>query len=416
MNYNNNLKCGCDFNIKTIGICDVSRLNIDGSNRTNLNWTEISVPEILCIPEAKPDIEEIDQIYANIILDNVKLIETPFAYKKYTLFSFYNSVSGLSNTLPGLVTTLTTAVNALITPPLETTLLTALNVLETALNLLVAVPGVPALITVVNGFETAISDLIDSLTSAVTAVSTAVDNLLAAILAVPFSAELICAAIQSLIDALNALTILTNSVIGILTNMVSTLNAAAATIGNVAVTAAVNIATAAINLLINTTLPPLITAITTAITAILTALAPIDCQNAYAFELIGNAEGTCLTGRKLIIEGTLKQKVVYTAEVSTQSVHSAHYEVPFIAFIIPYAKFEGLEYQENIEVYDPETNSSKLINGYILSGNNNIVVDLCEEFNIEKCIEDIYVYALDKRKVFKNVTVFLKAIPSTSCN
>lgn len=44
------------------------------------------------------------------------------------------------------------------------------------------------------------------------------------------------------------------------------------------------------------------------------------------------------------------------------------------------------------------------------------MLDLCEEFNIEKCIEDIYVYALDKRRIFKNITVFLKAKPGASCN
>lgn len=417
MNYNNNtLKCGCDFNVKTVGVCDVSRLNITGSNKANLNWTEISVPEILCIPEVKPDIEAIDQVYANIVLTNTKLIETPFAYKKYTLFAFYNSLNGLTTTLPGLVTTLTTSVTGLITPALDTTLLGALNTLETALSLLTIVPGVPALITVVNGLETTVDNLITDLNTAVTNVSTAVDNLLLAIATVPFSADLVCAAIQTLIDTLNALSTLVNSIIGILTTAVNTLNTAAATIGNLAVTTAVNAATTIINTLIDTTLPPLITTVTDSIVAILNVLAPIDCSNAYAFELIGNEEGTCLSGRKLIIEGVLKQKIVYTAEVETQSVHSAHYEVPFIAFIIPYAKFEGLTYQENIEVFDPETNSSKFINGYLYNEQNGIVVDLCEEFNVDKCIEDIYVYALDKRRVFKNVTVFLKATPNTSCN
>lgn len=399
MDYNNNAKCGCDFNVKTVGTCDVSRLNINGSNVADLNWTEISVPEILCIPEQKPDIEAIDQVYANIVLDNVKLIETPFAYKKYVLFSFYNSVAGLETSLSGLVATLTADVTALLTP-LQTTLLTTLNTLETALNGLVAIPGVPELIVVVNGFETTITTLIASINTAIAAVNTASANVLAAIAATPFSAELICTAIQALIDSLNALNTLVNSIIGILTNMVNTLNDAATT---------------AINLLINTTLPPLIDAVTSSIVAILDVLVPIDCENSCAFELIGNAEGTCLSGRKLIIEGTLKQKVVYTAEVDVQSVHSAHYEVPFIAFIIPYAKFEGLNYQENIQVYDPVTDGPIFIDGYICNEQFGINVDLCEEFNVEKCIEDIYVYALDKRRVFKNVTVFLKAKPGAVC-
>lgn len=414
-NCKNNIKCGCDFNIKTIGKCDVSRLNIDGSNQSNLNWTEISVPEILCVPELKPDIEAIDQVYANIALNNVKLIETPFAYRKYVLYSFYNSVNGLTTSLPGLVTPLTTAVTALLTP-LSTTLTTALNVLITALTPLSGVTGVPALITTVQGLKTTINDLVTSIDTAVEAVSTAVDNVITAITTVPLSADLICAAIQTLIDTLNALTTLVNSILGILTDMVDTLNDAAASIGNPLVTAAVGTATTAINLLINTTIPPLIATVTGAITDILEVLAPVDCTQAYAFALIPNAEGTFLTGRKLIIEGVLKQKVVYTAEVDVQSVHSAHYEVPFMAFIIPYAKFEGLNYQEGIEVYDPVTGGPIFINGYISDSADGITVDLCEEFSIDTCIEDIYIHALDPRKIFKNVTVFLKAKPSAVCN
>lgn len=411
----NNKTCGCNFNIKTVGNCNASRLNMDGSKVDNLNWTEISVPEILCVPQLKPDIEEIDQVYANIILDNVKLIETPFAYKKYVLFSFYNSVNGLNTSLPGLITTLTGAVTAIITP-LETTLVTAFNVLETALGALTAIPGVPALIITVNGLETAVLDLVNSIDVAVNAVSTAADNLIAALTTVPFSAQAICEAIQALTDILDALATLINSIVGVLTGMLDTLNDAAASIGNPLVTAAVNVFVGVLNTLINATIPPLVTTVVTAINSILAVLAPVDCENAYAFTLIGNAEGTCLSGRKLIIEGTLKQKIVYTAEVDTQSVHSAHYEVPFMAFIIPYAKFEGATYQENIEVYDPVTDGPIVINGYNYDCELGINVDLCEEFNIEKCIEDIYVYALDKRRIFKNITVFLKAKPGASCN
>ena len=388
---------------------------MDGSKVDNLNWTEISVPEILCVPQLKPDIEEIDQVYANIILDNVKLIETPFAYKKYVLFSFYNSVNGLNTSLPGLITTLTGDVTAIITP-LETTLVTAFNVLETALGALTAIPGVPALIITVNGLETAVLDLVNSIDVAVNAVSTAADNLIAALTTVPFSAQAICEAIQALTDILDALATLINSIVGVLTGMLDTLNDAAASIGNPLVTAAVNVFVGVLNTLINATIPPLVTTVVTAINSILAVLAPVDCENAYAFTLIGNAEGTCLSGRKLIIEGTLKQKIVYTAEVDTQSVHSAHYEVPFMAFIIPYAKFEGLTYQKNIEVYDPVTNGPISINGYVYNPDEGITVDLCEEFTIEKCIEDVYVYALDPRRIFKNVTVFLKAKPGASCN
>ena len=42
-------------------------------------------------------------------------------------------------------------------------------------------------------------------------------------------------------------------------------------------------------------------------------------------ENIPNAERTNLTGRKLIIEGLLKQKVIYTADDDKQSLHSANF-------------------------------------------------------------------------------------------
>jgi hypothetical protein len=91
---------------------------------------------------------------------------------------------------------------------------------------------------------------------------------------------------------------------------------------------------------------------------------------------ITNQEDTNLTGKKLIIEGILRQKVIYTADLPEQSVHSAHFDVPFSAFII---------IPQNIPV--------------------------AVKFVIEPCIEDIYIASCNKRQIFKNVTLFLKATP-----
>ncbi|MBO3445730.1 DUF3794 domain-containing protein [Clostridium sp. CCUG 7971] len=415
-NSNASKGCGCDFNVRTIGVSDVSNVTFAGNDRTALNWTEISVPEILCVPEQKPNIENLDQVYVNIELDSVNLIETPFAYRRYVLFSFFEAASGITSAiLTPLITAINTTVAAVITP--LNTITPLLNTLLTTLGTLVAVPGVPALITTVQGMVTTVNTLITSINTATTAVANAADNLIAAIIAVPFSPDLICAALQALIEALNTLTTVINSILGILTAMLNTLTAAAAAIGNVAVTTAVGLVTTALTTLINTTLPPLIAAVIAAITAVLDILAPVDCTQAYAIAIIPNAEGTCLSGRKLIIEGTLKQKVVYTAEVETQSVHSAHYEIPFSAFIIPYANFEGLTYQEGIEVYDPTNPTVPLvINGFIVGSNQVIEPDLCEEFNIDTYIEDVFIYALDPRTIFKNVTVFLRARVATVCS
>ncbi len=90
---------------------------------------------------------------------------------------------------------------------------------------------------------------------------------------------------------------------------------------------------------------------------------------------IFNQEGTALTGRKLVIEGILRQKVVYSAML-TQSVHSVHFDVPFSAFIV-------------LESCDPLTG----------------------QFKVDACIEDIFITDITTRKIFKNVTLIIRALP-----
>lgn len=87
-----------------------------------------------------------------------------------------------------------------------------------------------------------------------------------------------------------------------------------------------------------------------------------------------NEEGTRLTGRKLIIEGLLRQKIMYTAAVPEQSVHTVHFDVPFSAFIV--LKEKDL---------------------------------LTETFAVTVCIEDLFVTSITPRQIFKNVTLFIKA-------
>lgn len=100
-----------------------------------------------------------------------------------------------------------------------------------------------------------------------------------------------------------------------------------------------------------------------------------DINGVYrAGESIPNSECTNLTGRKLVIEGLLKQKVIYTALVSEQSLHSANFIVPFSTFII-------------VEKDTP----------------------LSQKFKIVPYIEDIYACKLSERSVFKNTTIFIKA-------
>lgn len=263
-NKNNNCfvpgNCGCDFGAKIFGSCNPANIILDASKPETLNWTEISVPEILCVPKQKPDIEHIDQVYAKAEISCVKLLETPYLFEGGT----YDVVT------------------------------------------------------------------IDATTGAIATIVAENENVY----------------IYS---------------------------------GNPDT--------------------PLITK--------------------------PNEEGTCLTGRKLIVEGTLKQKVVYTADVAVQSVHSASYEIPFSAFIIPYAKLEPLgdPTYTNVTLVPAGTAEVGVVPTTIiaqdvavfLADDINIEVDLCEDFCVDAYIEDIYITALDCRTIFKNVTLFLKASPVPQC-
>ncbi|GAB6139123.1 DUF3794 domain-containing protein [Halanaerobaculum tunisiense] len=92
-----------------------------------------------------------------------------------------------------------------------------------------------------------------------------------------------------------------------------------------------------------------------------------------------NLGGQKLTGKKLIIEGKIKQKLFYVADVAEQSMHVAHFQKSFSTFII------------------------------IPSDMNKHA-----KFRIDPYIEDVFVKMNDKREVFKNVTLFLHAVP-TNC-
>ncbi len=106
-----------------------------------------------------------------------------------------------------------------------------------------------------------------------------------------------------------------------------------------------------------------------------------------------NLEGKLLTGRKLIVEGQLCQKVVYTAALEEQSVHSAHFYVPFSSFIvvprdIVFTNADGTQ----------------------------TTVDACSvKFEVNVCIEDVSICVLDNRKILKQVTLMLYAVPTQSC-
>ena len=101
-----------------------------------------------------------------------------------------------------------------------------------------------------------------------------------------------------------------------------------------------------------------------------------------------NLEGKVLTGRKLIVEGQLCQKVVYTALDEEQSVHSAHFYVPFSSYIVVPTSipFNG----ENVDSFD--------IN-----------------YQVNTCVEDLSINLINERCFLKNVTLLLSAVPTQLC-
>lgn len=105
-----------------------------------------------------------------------------------------------------------------------------------------------------------------------------------------------------------------------------------------------------------------------------------------------NLEGKLLSGRKLIIEGQLCQKLVYTALETSQPVHSAHFYVPFSSYIVVPKEitFTGPNGEEIVE-------DSYNIN-----------------FDVNYCIEDVAACVIDERNILKQVTLMLYAVPTQS--
>lgn len=100
---------------------------------------------------------------------------------------------------------------------------------------------------------------------------------------------------------------------------------------------------------------------------------------------ISNLEGKVSTGRKLIIEGQLCQKVVYTADLLEQPVHGAEFYVPFSAYIIV-PPFIGTADNDTLNI----------------------------DFQVNACVEDVAVRMIDKRNILKQVTLLLYAVPNLS--
>ena len=92
-------------------------------------------------------------------------------------------------------------------------------------------------------------------------------------------------------------------------------------------------------------------------------------------------EGQHLHGRKLSIELELQQKVKYVADEPTQSVHAAHFN----------------KLVNSIFVVVPETFNGEPVEKLIAQG----------KYRITTYVEDIFGEQLDKRTIFKNITLLV---------
>jgi len=110
---------------------------------------------------------------------------------------------------------------------------------------------------------------------------------------------------------------------------------------------------------------------------IIRVLAEVEIKHTRVIEtpVATSFEGQKLTGKKLLIEGEIFQKIEYVADEPTQAVHAAHFQVPFSAYIV---------------LPDWYSDDAKL--------------------TVVPYIEDIYIQQIGKRKMFKNVVLFLDAV------
>ena len=97
-----------------------------------------------------------------------------------------------------------------------------------------------------------------------------------------------------------------------------------------------------------------------------------------------NIEGKLLSGRKLIVEGNLCERISYTANEEVQGVYTVEYYIPFSVYIVI-----PKEYTFNSVVFD----------------------SLDINYNVSACVEDVSIVQIDFRNLQTQVTVLLYAVP-----
>ncbi|MPQ44248.1 DUF3794 domain-containing protein [Clostridium tarantellae] len=90
---------------------------------------------------------------------------------------------------------------------------------------------------------------------------------------------------------------------------------------------------------------------------------------------VPNSEGMTLTGKKLLIDGFICVKIIYTSLTKEQSVYSSNFTVPFCTYII---------LERNVDPFN-------------------------DKYCIKTCIEDVFLSLIDCKTIFQNITLFLLA-------
>lgn len=118
-----------------------------------------------------------------------------------------------------------------------------------------------------------------------------------------------------------------------------------------------------------------------------------------------SVSGIISTGRKLIIEAVIRQKILYVADEPSQTVHATEYEKVFSSFIIlpPVCRHHSKNMFESISV-DPyiEDIYAKLVNNRTIFNNTTIFFDarspLFNKRRFDVCSRDSYYLHYNKKR------------------
>lgn len=335
-----------DSSIVITGLCVPTNIDLT----TNLNWTQISVAQTLEIPEEKPDMEEINELNISVEIISKKVIVTPTGTNDEG-----KALTGFKLIIEGLLCNTISYTALLPDQPIHTAHI------DVPFSAYIVLPTG----TLTTAYFDVISCIEDVFIKECTSTREIFSNVTLFLQAVPSSPGCdnidACGNSEDLVCSNNENILITGVTSVDLRTLTPAIIGTTWTQMDVSEILSVPVQKPDIEQLIS--LYSTVDIISQKV--IITPIPPTVTEN---------LEGTILTGRKLIIEGILSQKIVYTADVPSQSIHSVRFDIPFSAFIV-------------------------LPTGTALS----------TKYTIEPYIEDIFICASNKRQIFKNITLFIMA-------